>query len=62
MEKNQYKTLKAIYGISESYSNLLLCSNSVLVQQRHQFLNQSRIRVIVFQAEKLILLLHAKGK
>ena len=62
MEKNQYKTLKAIYGIPESYSNLLLCSNSVLVQQRHQFLNQSRIHVIIFQAEKLILLLHAKGK
>ena len=34
MEKNQYKTLKAIYGIPESYSNLLLCSNSVLVQQK----------------------------
>ena len=35
MEKIHHRTLKVIYGIDDSYSNLLLCSNSVSIHQRH---------------------------
>ena len=39
IEKLNHRTLKAAYGIDDSYNNLLLSSNSVSIHQRHlQFL------------------------
>ena len=35
LKKNHNKTLKVIYGIDDSYNNLLLSSNSVSIHQRH---------------------------
>ena len=35
IENIYHKTLKVVYGIDESYSNLLLNSNSVSIHQRH---------------------------
>ena len=39
IEKFHHRTLKVVYGIDDSYKNLLLSSNSVSIHQRHlQFL------------------------
>ena len=39
IEKIHHRTLKVVYGIDDSYNNLLLSSNSVSFHQRHlQFL------------------------
>ena len=39
IEKTHHRVLKVIYSIDDSYNNLLLCSNSVSIHQRHlQFL------------------------
>ena len=39
IEKTHHRTLKVVYGIDDSYNNLLLSSNSVSIHQRHlQFL------------------------
>ena len=35
IEKIHHRTLKVIYGIDDSYNNLLLSSNSVSIHQRH---------------------------
>ena len=35
IEKIYHRTLKVIYGIDDSYKNLLLHSNCVLIHQRH---------------------------
>ena len=35
IEKTHHRTLKVIYGIVESYNNLLLPSNSGSIHQRH---------------------------
>ena len=35
IETIHHRTLKVIYGIDDSYNNLLLCSNSVSIYQRH---------------------------
>ena len=34
-EKNHHRTLKVVYGIDDSYNNILLSSNSVSIHQRH---------------------------
>ena len=39
IEKTHHRTLKVVYGIDDSYNNLLLSSNSVSIHQRYlQFL------------------------
>ena len=35
IKKNHHRTLKVVYGIDDSYNNLLLSSNSVSIHQRH---------------------------
>ena len=35
IEKIHHRTLKVVYGIDDSYSNLLLSGNSVSIHQRH---------------------------
>ena len=35
IEKIHHRTLKVVYGIDDSYNNLLLSSNSVSIHQRH---------------------------
>ena len=35
IEKNHYRTLKVVYGIDDSYNNLLLSSNSVSIHQTY---------------------------
>ena len=35
IQKIRYRTLKVVYGIDDSYKNLLLSSNSVSIHQRH---------------------------
>ena len=57
IQKIHHRTLKVVYGIDDSYNNLLLSSNYVSIHQRHlRFLvtetfknisNQSRIYVVV---------------
>ena len=35
IKKIHHRTLKVVYGIDDSYKNLLLSSNSVSIHQRH---------------------------
>ena len=35
IENNHHRTLKVVYGIDDSYNNLLLSSNSVSIHQRY---------------------------
>ena len=35
IERIHHRTLKVVYGIDDSYNNLLLSSNCVLIHQRH---------------------------
>ena len=55
IEKIHYRTLKVIYGIDDSYNNLLLSSSSVSTHQRHlrflvteMFKSISQIKSIIY--------------